>query len=52
MMKQFESHSQNVSNFKAFINSCSWEGINYPSKIWDWERSEKKVDNCSELFIH
>ena len=33
--------SERVSNITPFINKYNWKGINYPSKIKDWKRSEK-----------
>ena len=39
--KKIESHPERVSNIKPFIISYNWEGINYPSKIENWERFEK-----------
>ena len=40
--EEIESHPERVSNIKTFINKYNWEGINYPSKIYDWKTFEKK----------
>ena len=33
---------ERVSNINPFISKYNWKGINYPSKIDDWKRTEKK----------
>ena len=39
--EEIEPHPERVSNIKPFINKYNLEGINYPSKIDDWKRSQK-----------
>ena len=41
--REIEAHPERVSNIKHFINKYNWKGINYPSKIDDWETFEKKI---------
>ena len=36
---------ERISNIKPFINKYNWEKINYPSKIDDWKKFEKKSSN-------
>ena len=44
---EIESHQEGISNIKAFINKCKWNGINYPLKIDDWKTSEKNNPTIS-----
>ena len=39
--REIESNPERVSKIKQFINKYDWKGINYPSKIDDWETLEK-----------
>ena len=39
--EEIKWNSERVSNIKLFINKYNWKGINYPSKIDDWKKSEK-----------
>ena len=36
-LEQIESHSEWISNIKAFINQCNWEGLNVLSHKNDWK---------------
>ena len=47
---EIKSHPERVSNIKLFINKYKWKGINYSSKIYDWERFEK--NNPTIYFIY
>ena len=40
--KKIKWNPERVSNIKPFINKFNWEKINYPSKIDDWKKFEKK----------
>ena len=46
-VKEIESHPEIVSNIIQFINKYNREGINFLSKISDWETFEKKSSNNS-----
>ena len=39
--EKVQSHPERVLNIKPFIKKCNWEGINYSSKVGDWEGFEK-----------
>ena len=40
--------SRKSFKIKPFISKYNWEKTNYPSKIDDWKKFEKKQsDNCS-----
>ena len=39
--REIKSNPERVSNIKPFINKYNWKGINYPSKIDDWQTFEK-----------
>ena len=34
--EEIKSNPEKVSKIKPFINKYNWKGINYPSKIDDW----------------
>ena len=36
-------NSERVSNIKPFMNKYNWEKINYPSKINDWKKFKKII---------
>ena len=38
---KIESHLEGVSSINSFLDKFNWEGINYPSKIYDLETFEK-----------
>ena len=40
--EQNKWNPKRISNIKPFINKSNWEKINYPSKIDDWKKFEKK----------
>ena len=37
----FKYNPERVSNIQPSINKYNWEGINYPSKIYDWKNFDK-----------
>ena len=39
--EEIKWNPERVSNIKPFINKDKWKGIDYPSKIDDWETFEK-----------
>ena len=41
MYEETKPHSERVSKSKPFINKYNWKGINYPSKIDDWNSFRK-----------
>ena len=43
MYEETKPHSERVSKSKPFINKYNWEGINYPSKIDDWNSFRKII---------
>ena len=43
---------ERVSNIKLFINKYNWKGINYPSKIDDWQKFEKNDPTIVFNILH
>ena len=39
--QNIENHPEIISNIKPFINQYSWEGIDFPAGIKDWEKFER-----------
>ena len=48
--EEIELHPERVSNIKPFINKYNWKGINYPSKIDDWETLRKIIQQLLLIF--
>ena len=43
-------NSERVSNIKPFMNKYNWEKINYPSKINDWKKFKKIIQQLLSIF--
>ena len=41
--EEIKWNPERVSNIKSFINKYNWKGINYPSKINNWKRLRKII---------
>ena len=48
--EEIESHPERVSNIRPFINKYNWKRINYPSKIDDWKRLRKIIQQLLLIF--
>ena len=48
--EEIESHPERSLNIKPFINKYNWKGINYPSKIDDWKRLRKIIQQLLLIF--
>ena len=45
-------HPERVSNIKPFSNKCNCQGINYPSKIDEWETFEKNNPTIAPNILY
>ena len=43
-------NSERVSNIKPFMNKYNWEKINYLSKINDWKKFKKTIQQLLSIF--
>ena len=40
-LEELRKDPQIITKIKPFLNKCNWEGINFPSEKYDWEKFEK-----------
>ena len=50
--EEIESYPERFSNIRPVINKYNWKGINYPSKVDDWKRSEKNNPTIAFSILH